>query len=702
VSRDEQRVPFSVMTVSRDELGEVSGENPHGEPLELEVLDSKREHVLGRLHGHLFIVAPVGNVHDRANTPRTSLLNGDGMVYRVDLAHTRAEVTSRIVKPACYWADRALEPIGAWRGKINSFSNQGISRTTLELGFRNFGNTALLPMFDEKSGAARLLVTYDAGRPMEIDPVTLQTLTPVGAQKEWTSELDFKSTPFKLILSSAHPVWDATRGELFTVNYGRSVNSLLGAKAEVSEGLLGNVPDFGHPLLDSLLEWIETTPSVFKTLSSLIHKTGKALFHSVKKLLPWLPEDFVKLVRWDGQGALTRWDVVIRDENGSQEPLRIQDSMHQVAVTRDYVILADTNYKVGVNQWLYNPRPEIPTLDRFVRLMLARPQLGQLALYIIPRAELTAGTSTVVARRVILPFGAVHFLVDFDNPDKQITLHAGHGSALDIAEWVRTYDRAAWGPGAPPTELSGMLTNSADVGRLGRYVIDAETGNVISARTLADEGALWSLGLYAAENVPAWQRLPDRIRDIYWFTSGFRGEMMTRFILNLYRDYPDRLTTLSRLQELCEENSSRSSLFRVDAESLTIKDCYEPEGFAMFSSPQIIPARSGGPEGGLLIVTEFRGEDASSLLIFDARDLASGPIARLSSPKLRLGLTLHTAWLPHIERSTAGYYVDPREDYGSEVASSRNPYMSEFFEREVYPHLTPPEVKPVRPGKRVA
>jgi hypothetical protein len=41
----------------------------------------------------------------------------------------------------------------------------------------------------------RLLVTYDAGRPYEIDTETLEIVTPVGANKEWQGELDQLTFP---------------------------------------------------------------------------------------------------------------------------------------------------------------------------------------------------------------------------------------------------------------------------------------------------------------------------------------------------------------------------------------------------------------------------------------------------------------------------------------------------------------------------
>jgi hypothetical protein len=70
------------------------------------------------------------------------------------------------------------------------FSNYGIARFSLSLGLRNQLNTAFLPMKFAQDSCERLLVTYDAGRPYEIDTDTLEVVTPVGSNQEWRGQLD--------------------------------------------------------------------------------------------------------------------------------------------------------------------------------------------------------------------------------------------------------------------------------------------------------------------------------------------------------------------------------------------------------------------------------------------------------------------------------------------------------------------------------
>jgi carotenoid cleavage dioxygenase-like enzyme len=150
----EQSVPASVMSASRTELDET--------------LEVRSGAIPADLKGHLFWVAPMPQGQG------THTFNGDGMVYRVDFgAASQPRIKSRLLRTPCYYVDRAV------KGFPHGFSNRGVTRFSITLGARNQLNTALLPMRD------RLLVTFDAGRPWEIDPQSLDLVTPVGWNDEW-------------------------------------------------------------------------------------------------------------------------------------------------------------------------------------------------------------------------------------------------------------------------------------------------------------------------------------------------------------------------------------------------------------------------------------------------------------------------------------------------------------------------------------
>ncbi len=162
------------------------------------------------------------------------------MVYRFSFDQGNASLKTRFIKPPCYYAD--LATVNETKGsqyKDLAFQNLGISRVSLnKLGVRNQLNTAFVPFKLSDDESERLLVTWDVGRPYEVDPETLETLTPVGKNQDWEDFLPSQQAqPFKQVMSSAHPVFDFKTGELFTVNVGKSIWTMLALSRSLKERL---------------------------------------------------------------------------------------------------------------------------------------------------------------------------------------------------------------------------------------------------------------------------------------------------------------------------------------------------------------------------------------------------------------------------------------------------------------------------------
>ncbi|MFW7380148.1 MAG: carotenoid oxygenase family protein [Oligoflexus sp.] len=252
--------PASMLAASRQELD-----------LELNVL-------AGRLPidatGHAFVIS---SLPDGDGSP---VVNGDGMIYRFDFGYGSSglRMKSRIARTPCFYADQASQ------GTSMAFKNAGIVRRSQKLGTRNQANTAFVCHGD------RMLVTFDGGRPFEIDTESLELATPVGRNDEWISafpafaENFVNPGPFKPYLSGAHPYWDEYTGELFLVNFQPAV-----------------------PLISA------------KTY----------------------------LLKWDGEGDMQRFEILV---DGKET--RIHQSMHQIAATSEHVILMDTAFRIELEQIL--------------------------------------------------------------------------------------------------------------------------------------------------------------------------------------------------------------------------------------------------------------------------------------------------------------------------------------------------------------
>jgi carotenoid cleavage dioxygenase-like enzyme len=547
-------------------------------------LDVRLELISGTLpddwSGHGFLVHPVPF---RDGSP---VFLGEGKVVRLDFRPDGVDLRSRVLRTPDHYADLATLGQGA------GFENLGLARSSMQLGFRAFPNTALVALGD------RVLVTSDAGRPWEIDPDTLDIVTPVGWTNEWRDILPaflglFVEWPFPMLMSTAHPGVDHETHELFTINYG----------------------------------------------------------------IPLVGDDtFTDLVRWDGQRSLDRWRVV---DHADGTPVVIRQSAHQMVITRGHVILMDTSFVVEVS---LGDAPE------------ALLQSPDTVLYVIRRGDLDPTARDVRARRVVLPRECVHFLADFDDADG-IVLHLAHNCGADPSEWLRQGDTLASGGMVDP-ELVGLPCAPTDLGAWGRYVLDPSTSEVIAAEVRYDD-RLWGGPALLAMRGPT---SPERVGATWWCNAGLAPELRLARIEALYADHPYREVALADLP------GARASITRIDAATGEVGDHFEMPAGRVCLSPIFVPrAGSTDDDDGYLVVTVI-SDAGDELWVFDAANLAQGPLARLGHARLDLPFTLHTLWVPTVTPRRAGYRVDVREDLEPAVRRL-SPELRRMFEEEVYPHF---------------
>lgn len=152
------------------------------------------------LEGELFV-----STAEQATAGRHAFF-GDGVMARLSL------------RPGTFgarpdrWAWRSTvlgTPSRRLREAVPEAFTAGAYGTTSPFGFSNAANTAPLPWGD------RLFATWDAGRPVEVDPLSLSSLGEVGHRCAWPAFVDAPVLPF--VASSAHPVVDPDRDCLWTV-----------------------------------------------------------------------------------------------------------------------------------------------------------------------------------------------------------------------------------------------------------------------------------------------------------------------------------------------------------------------------------------------------------------------------------------------------------------------------------------------------
>lgn len=722
------------MSVSRDEFGNKE-DNPDAKdlPLKMNVKDGK---LPLDLQGHVFIVAPVGSIDspndkgDKSNPTNstvypssdgtTPLYNGDGMIYRLDFDNLEAGafLSSRLVKPSCYYADAATDKCQKYQDL--KFKNYGITRLG-SLGTRNQLNTAFVPLKFSQQESERLLATWDVGRPYEIDPKTLETVTPVGRNDEWKEVTNIglpgkAPQPFGVIQTSAHPCFDPYTREIFTVNIGRSFSNVFSQLIPIAY-ILKEICDwiwnglqkiFNIKKGDSVsLPKLEEKPlSLNQKVSITVESIWRFLRGAVGLL--FYTDNFVYLLRWEGSKNLHKWEVM---HNGRS--IKVKQSIHQMAVTEDYIVLLDTAFKVSIEELVPIIAKFMPIalkkyqkfIEKFARNYFDKPQLSDNSFYIISRSDFNLGGSHVNAKKVKIPGEAAHFLADYKNPGDLITLHLSHVCAWDAGEWISEFD---FDDNKTPSlttnklrHLYGTIAGPMDISKFGCHVVNGKKGELVKEHqdVIRDEKYTWGPAISTYQNHP----LPDRLEDIYWICLGCWEDLKTEHMVYLYKDYKYRELSLESINNITKQGKP-SNLLRLHIappesvkkgeNRLSIPDVYPfPDGYWVMS-PQFVPRSDNGisTDGYIVCLVHYGdGSDETNgneVWIFDAADLKSGPVCKLWHPQFNVAFTIHTTWLQKVEKRTATYCIDPQEDY-NDIVQKQSAEIQDLFNKWVYTKKEP-------------
>lgn len=558
------------------------------------------------LCGHLFIAGSIAALGRPAFT-------GEGTIYRFDLSPGRVKLKQGIMRPPCHYADRAAESFG----ELMEFRDIGLSRISPLLGVRAVLSNSPIPLRD------RMIVTTDAGRPWEFDPVSLELVTPIGKADEWLGSIPVP-WPFPLILSTAHPAEDSSTGELFTVNY--------------SNPAPGGTPGYSH-----LLRW-----------------TGKHLEH-------------FKLI------------------DSSGEPVQIHQCVHQVQVTRNWVIVQDSAFVVEMRQMALDVLGQVVPVGPLRAWLGAgqmRSQRPTSVFYAIRRRDLRPRSggfaddpTPVVAHKIELAGESVHFYVDFEDEGDVVKMIVPHTPTLDVSEWIHEGEDLLCGDEAG-IEVAGMQIPCALArGRIGVHKIHVPTGRVLASRyTESDETWGLALGTYA----PRGQDTP--IEVMFFNTSGFAPELVPARLLEIYGHRVD-------VAALPIADGQPPRLLEIEVATGKLRSYTAPNGWSLLS-PNFIPRKGGprGPRDGYIAVLAHasetvprqQGSTGEEVWLFDAEDITKGPVVRLGHAQLDFAFTIHGSWVPALRPSKHDYHVDIRHDLDLEFIRQRalgslafNPMFSE-------------------------
>ncbi|GAA5022681.1 hypothetical protein GCM10011506_00450 [Marivirga lumbricoides] len=713
------------------------------EPLDVE-LKVKTGEIPKDLSGFVFINSGAGTVNSgglpyEKTLPNgefnqeygSPLINGDGYMFRFDLTSSgKVKLKTRLLKPPCYYADIATSPFLNGEESLYSdlaFKNNGLARMSRKLGTRNQLNTAITPFRVPGDSQARLLATFDAGRPFEFDPESMNLITPVGENRFWRAGTPpIVNSLFPMILTTAHPVYDPETNELFSVNFTKTNKALLDP-TKIFDFLFRDDETLEQKLEEKIAHWkhYDSKEKVAQEVNDFFYAANvvpkrKSLWENLKVLFHRLVgyrisnENAVYLVKWKGEKTPQTFKIV--NEDGS--PIDIEHNMHQIGFSKDYLILADTNFKFTLDVMVNNPYPKNVKIDSFLRELLTGAQNDYSSLYIIPRSKLLSQEKEVKAYRVILPVETVHFSVDYQNDNDILTIHTAHNCCACPAEWIRYYDRCKVTQAPIDVQRVGLLAvGEMDIGKIGKILIDVKNRDVLESKSKflhltgnldkMDPGPhTWGVGLYTYRDMLSPDANVNKIEYTFWQAYGLSDQMLTEFMYDLYRNSDrNRVYSAEEMLEFCKKGAP-FILQCVDTKTMEVTDHYSfPKNTFMWSL-QFVPSSEQNINipwslNGYILCTvigEVENNESltsyfSEIWIFDAKELNKGPIVKLYHEELQFAFTIHSVWVKEaVNVSVPSYKIDIRKDYNQQIKRMKGRRLRKkvqsLMAENVYPQFT--------------
>jgi carotenoid cleavage dioxygenase-like enzyme len=491
----------------------------------------ERDHRLEVVEGHWpdDVTGSVLIVGPDSRAPGRHWFGAPGLIEQIRLvpgSDGRIEVRHRAVRT----------PVARWRERFGFLFARVQFLELSPFGVTNLANTNLQAI------DGRLFVGYDAGRPIEVDPVTLEVITAVGHNDEWLQAAPGLYEP--LCAVAAHPAPDHDEHALWFVNY-----TQVAAPGEPKE--------------------------------------------------TWL-------ARWPLDGPVRRWRV---------EGMSSFDSIHDIKATEHHLVFSDLPFVVEPDSFRGRPRQ-------------VRNQTHT-NLWIVSKAEVAATPpgGSVAALEVHLPIPTGHLYVDHEERDGTIRVAVQHSPTTDL---MIQCDEGEW---------AGLVALAVQPSVVGRYVIDAATGEVLDGELAMDVERMWGGILPAVDDSTPAARA--RHRTLWYVGAGYDPELVPDEWRRLYAGATDAIVAPEDLPD----HAIAGSVARVDLESMKVAEVWSYEDGAFPSPPTFVP-RVGAedPDDGYLLVVVHQDGD-KEVQVFDALHLERGPLARATAPGFSPSLLLHSTWM---------------------------------------------------------
>ncbi len=383
----------------------------------------------------------------------------------------------------------------------------------------------------------------------------------------------------------------------------------------------------------------------------------------------------VDLILWTQLENFKRWRVL--NEDGQE--IEIKQSIHELVLTRNYIIITDTAFAAGkemLTPWVNFPLPNEKTI-----------------VYAIDRRELSRNHGTIKAKRFEVDKACIHLVAEYDNPDDRITAYMLHTPGTNTAEIIGELDRDIYGKYFPKHLIGYGPLPVLDISSIGKHVISASEGIVNSSEYLSHLSLTWGPYLYSyfGKQLNIFQG-----QDLFVMFKGFSREILPERIIKAYHKVSNRQIKLS---QMFDGNGLRqnSSICRIETKDFEIKDSFIfPDRVHLYSIACLEAAResNSGYILGVVVTDEKTSVESSGheYWLFAADNLSKGPICKMGNNSLNNSTLFHSAFIPDDQvfkgQGVEGlYHVSMRADYPSDELLKWNKEVQVVFKDFIWPYF---------------
>jgi hypothetical protein len=198
------------------------------------------------------------------------------------------------------------------------------------------------------------------------------------------------------------------------------------------------------------------------------------------------------------------------------------------------------------------------------------------------------------------------------------------------------------------------------------------------------------------------QTEPYHGQDLFIMFKGFSPDILPKRIFNAYKDVAARQVPLEEMVG-GEGFHHNNSICRITTENFAIADAYVFPDRVLLYTIATLDSKNQDSAGYVIagVVTDQVASEKSSgheYWIFNASDLAKGPICKLGHESLNNSTLFHAVYIPKVvakklDQREVSYQIPIREDYAKEELEKWDNSVLECFEDVIwslYDHSDPP------------